>query len=193
MITARIQFTGISPMSQQKYLQEPKLERELPHEYEERVWRKKMHTSPEGEVLVPALAIKNCIAEAVKFLSSSSDDMKIQGKGKATYTKHFESGILVTDPLLTGVKADDVNPLWLNVPTDGQRGGKKRVPKAFPEIQNWKGEATVYVLDEVINREIFQKALDAAGMFIGLGSLRVRNNGIFGRFKAEVVEWKKGM
>jgi hypothetical protein len=50
------------------------------------------------------------------------------------------------------------------------------------------------VLDEIITAPILKEFLIESGNFIGLGSLRVSNNGIFGRFgvgAVTLVEEKK--
>lgn len=40
------------------------------------------------------MAFRNCLAEAAKFLS-----IQIPGKGKSTYTKHFEAGLIIPAPM----------------------------------------------------------------------------------------------
>jgi len=132
------------------------------------------------------MAFKNCLSEAAKFLS-----VQIQGKGKATYTKHFEAGVLVMDALELPLKKEEVQGEWLFVPSDGKRGGGSRVMKCFPFIPNWKGEVKFYILDETITKDVFQKHLKEAGNFIGIGRFRPRNNGFYGRFKVVGLEWQE--
>jgi hypothetical protein len=125
------------------------------------------------------MALKNCLAEVAKFLGET-----VPGRGKATYTKHFEAGLLVTDPLMLGVKAKDVAGERLFVPSDGKRGGGTRVWKTFPVIPKWETRATIYVLDPVLadKPEKIEEYLNHAGKFIGLGRFRPRKNGFNGRF-----------
>jgi hypothetical protein len=130
------------------------------------------------------MSFKNCISEAAKFLG-----MQIPGKGKATYTKHFEAGILVPEPVVLPVLAKDVEGIWLYVPSDGRRGGSKRVWKCFPVLQEWTGDVTFLVLDETITEEVFRYHLEQAGKFIGIGFFRPRNNGYYGRFAVERIQW----
>jgi hypothetical protein len=143
-----------------------------------------MHMNDQGNVVIPPMALKNCIAEAAKFLG-----MQIPGKGKATYTKHFEAGVMVTDCIDLGIKADEVPGEWLFVPSDGKRGGGSRVEKCFPKIDKWSGTVTFYVMDETITKDVFEKVLTEAGKFIGLGRFRPRNNGYYGRFTPVKFEW----
>jgi hypothetical protein len=186
MIKATVALESLSPLAQNRHHETPKLQREIEKDYETRTWIERAHIDENGNLFIPPLALKNCLCEAAKFIS-----MQIPGKGKSTYTKHFEAGVLVVDPLMTGIKKEDITPLWLFVPADGKRGSGKRVNKAFPYILKWKSTATVYIIDEIITKEILQEHLDKAGQFIGLGALRVRNQGICGRFKAEVRKWEK--
>ena len=53
-------------------------------------WRERLHVNSDGYVFIPPMAFKNCISEIAKYRSD-----KIPGKRNATYTKHFESGVLV--------------------------------------------------------------------------------------------------
>jgi len=169
---------GISPYSQSRYYEVPSLPKESSEAKERRTWRERMHVDKNGNVLIPPMAFKNCVSSAAKYLS-----VRIPGKGKATYTKHFEAGVLVTDPLVLPVKKDDVEGLWLFVPSDGKRGGSKRVWKCFPLINSWRGEVTFYILDETVTKDVLVEHLEEAGKFVGLGYFRPQNNGYFGRFR----------
>ena len=171
---------------------EPKKEREGHADYEERTWSARLHKNEKGQVIFQPLQFKNCLRDAAKYLSES-----IPGKGKSTFTKHFKSGIMVFDSMQlytpTGrpILAADVPPLWLNVPSDGMTGGTKRVPKAFPEVKEWAGTIEIHVLDKTITRDVLHRHLTEAGNFIGLGSMRVGNGGITGRFEVVSLTEKK--
>jgi hypothetical protein len=118
--------------------------------------------------------------------------MQVPGKGKATYTKHFEAGIMVDpEPIVLPDIAADVEGIWLYVPSDGKRGGSKRVWKCFPIIKNWEVDVVFHVLDETITEEIFLKHIQEAGRFIGIGFFRPRNSGYYGRFSVESLNWVK--
>ena len=135
-----------------------------------------------GECFLSPLAVKNCLTEVAKYLGES-----IPGKGKATFTKHFRAGIMVTDPLLLGVKAADVSPLRLFVPADGKTGGGKRVWKNFPTIQQWSCRGEIYILDPTLIDKPgkIHEYLSHAGKFVGVGVSRPANGGYFGRFIVE--------
>lgn len=184
MRTVVTSLESVSPYSQSKFYQTPKLQKEIAKDYEERTWRDRLHTNEDGNVFIPPMAFKNCISEAAKFLS-----VQIPGKGKSTYTKHFEAGILVMDSLVLPVKKKDVDGEWLFVPADGKRGSGKRVLKCFPVLQSWKGDVKWFVLDETITAEVFEQHLREAGNFIGIGRFRPRNNGFYGRFAVRKCVW----
>lgn len=173
---------GTTPYSQSKHYSEldvPKLEKESPDAYDLRTWRNRMHVK-DGEVFIPPMALKNCLAECAKYLQT-----RIPGRGKSTYTKHFEAGVMVADPLMLGCQASEVECEALYVPSDGRRGGSSRVTRRFPFISPWSVDATIHVLDETITETVLRHHLEQAGQFIGMGRFRPRNNGFYGRFVVE--------
>lgn len=176
-----IRLKSASPISFGRHHTTPKKDRELANEYEHRTWQERLHYTAEGEVFIQPMALKNCLASTAKFLG-----LQIPGKGKSTYTKHFESGLLCTDPIKLGIHKDTVEREVLFVPSDGIRGSGKRVEKVFPLIREWQGEATLYVLDDILSQKVLETHLDAAGKFIGLGRFRPQNNGFYGRFAASI-------
>lgn len=186
MKTVVATLESISPYSQSRHYETEKLPKESPADYEDRTWRDRLHVNDEGLVFIPPMAFKNCLSEVAKFLSK-----QIPGKGKSTYTKHFEAGVLVMDPLVLAVKKADVQCETYFVPADGRRGSGKRVTKHFPVIPHWSGAVTFYVLDETITQDVFREHLEEAGRFIGIGRFRPRNNGFYGRFSVKQVKWEQ--
>ena len=184
MHTVTATLKSISPYSQSKHITAPKLERETGADYEKRLWRERLHVDDDGFVFIPPMAFKNNLAEAAKFLGQ-----QIPGKGKSTYTKHFEAGVLVTDGPRLRVKKSDVQGEWLFLPSDGMRGSGKRVDKCYPVIPSWQVEVVYYVLDDAITQDVFRYHLEQAGKFIGIGRFRPRNNGYYGRFEVVRLEW----
>lgn len=189
-------LSSLSPYSQSRHHGIERESTENFNEFEEKHWRRRMHVDESGMVFIPPMALKNCLSEAAKFLS-----IKIPGKGKATYTKHFEAGVLVMDPVNLEIHESDVKPEWLFLPSDGRRGSGSRVMKCYPRIDDWRGIAKFYVLDDTITATsvvngkpqegAFERHLREAGSFIGIGRFRPRNNGYYGRFKVEKVEWSE--
>lgn len=184
MRTAIITIEGMSPYSQSKYHEEPKIGQESSDAHERRTWRHRMHVNKDGYVFIPPMAAKNGLVSAAKFLN-----MKIRGEGNKTYTKRFESGVLCLDPLVLPVKRDEVASEELFVPSDGIRGSGKRVVKVFGVIPSWGGDFTVGVMDEKITEEVFAQHVDAWGTYIGIGRFRPEKNGFYGRFVAKEIRW----
>jgi len=184
MTMAKAYLKSVSPYSQSKHYNVPKLDKENARDYEARTWRERLHVDEDNQVFIPPMAFKNCLSEAAKYLS-----IQIPGKGKATYTKHVESGVLVVDPVMLPLEKDEVKGEWLFVPSDGVRGSGKRVEKCFPVIPTWGGIVQYHILDATVTHEVFEHILNEAGKFIGIGRFRPRNNGFYGRFTVEKIEW----
>lgn len=180
MIRCTFKLVGASPISFGRPIVSKKNTGEKPDDFEERTWRERCHVDDRGELFIPPMALKNCLSEVAQYLGES-----VPGKKCATYTKHFVAGLLVTDPMPLGVKLDDVEGNRVFVPSDGKRGGGKRVWKIFPIVRSWKTHATVYIADPAIKPDKLLEYLEHAGKFIGMGVFRPRNNGYFGRWTVE--------
>lgn len=185
MKRAVVSIKGMSPYSQSRYIKVEKKEKELASDFEARTWRERMHSDKAGNVIIPPMAFKNCLSEAAKFLQC-----QIPGKGKSTYTKHFEAGVLVNSPLTLSIKKNDVHGEWLFVPASGKRGDGKRVERCFPVIHDWGGDIEFFIIDDTITEEPFRYHIEQAGQLIGIGRFRPRNNGYYGRFKVIDVKFE---
>lgn len=185
LIQAKAYLKSSSPYSQSKVITEPKLPRETHDDYEKRTWRHRLHTTKEGQVFIPASAFSNSLKEAAKFLA-----IPIPGQGKSLYTKNFESAVQVFEPLMLPLSSDEVEGETLHVPSDGRRGGNKRVWKTFPKIDTWEGEITYLVYDPIITQPVFERVLVASGLLIGIGRYRPRNSGVYGRYTVEKLRWE---
>lgn len=184
MKTAIVKLNGIGKLCQSRYHNTPKLEKEGPDAYEERTWKNKLHVTKDGRVFIPAMALKFALSAAAKFMGE-----KIKGRGQATYSKRFAAGILISDDIVTDVLATDAEANWLHMNADGIRGSGKRVFRCIPSIAGWSAEATVYVLDDLITEDVFERYIDECGKFIGVGQFRPENGGNAGRFEVESVKW----
>lgn len=186
MFKAIAHLESVSPYSPSRMHDTPKLEKERPDDYEKRTWREKAHANDNGNIFLPPMGFKLCLAECAKFLGE-----QIPGKGKATWTKHFEAGVLCMEPLELPVKKDEVQGEWFNMNADGKRGSGTRVRRCFPVIPEWKGAVNFYVIDNTITQKVFEHHISEAGKFIGIGRFRPRNGGFYGRFKLTKLEWQK--
>lgn len=185
MRTATIHVSSIGPYSQSKFYDVPKIGTESMEAYKQRTWRLHCHTDKNGHVIIPPMAVKNGLVSAAKFLG-----MKVRGKGQATYTKRFESGVITQDPLVLPLHIDDVVSESLFLPSDGVRGSGKRVVKIYPVIPEWSGAFKVVVIDEKIEDDIMAEHAEAWGKFIGIGRFRPEKNGFYGRFVVDKIKWE---
>ena len=187
-VTAECHLTSAGLYSQSRPYQVEKKPRETPADYEKRTWAERMHLSEvnKGKIVIPGMQFKNSLAECAKYMST-----QIPGKGKATYTKHFEAGVMPMGPMELDIKADDVTGEWVFVPSSGKRGDGNRVYKCFPKIDNWSGIMNFTIFDHTITEDVFKEHLMQAGQFIGIGRWRPRNNGMYGKFGVDKVIWKE--
>jgi hypothetical protein len=173
----------MSPYGQSRYHNTEKLEKETHDDYEKRTWLERAHINSDGFMFIPPMSLKHCVAECAKFLS-----VQIPGRGKATYTKHFEAGLMIVKPIVL-VTREEIKRLALHVPSDGRPGGEKRVMKYFPYVETWEGEAEYHILDDTITEPVFEYHLKQAGQFIGIGFSRPRRRGYWGRFEPTKFSW----
>lgn len=185
MKTATVKIKGISVLQQGRYHKTEKLEKESADDYEKRTWKNRLHTDKDGMVYLPPMAFKKSIETAAKYLS-----IPIKGKGKALYTKHFRSGILVPEAVPLGIHKDDVGGTWVLGNSQGRSGSAgPRVEKCFPTIHDWGGTVVYLILDEIITETVFSQCLIESGNLIGIGVFRPENGGYHGRFKVEKIKW----
>ncbi len=183
MKTALATLESISPYSQSKQHDMPKKEQELPRDYDIRTWRERAHFDDEGNCFIPPMAFKTCLSEAAKFLGK-----KIPGQRNATWTKHYEAGVMVLETVKLGVKKDDMGFEDLSLSPTGKRG-QMGVMKRMPLFQRWSAKVPFNIIDDCITESSFRETLDVAGQLIGIGRFRPRNGGYYGRFKVLKIEW----
>ena len=177
-------LASISPYSQSRAHEAAKLDRETSDAYEQRTWREKAHFDKAGQVYIPPMAFKMSLDKAAQMLG-----LQIPGKGKSTYTKYFLSGVLVLEPLMLGIKKDDLPFDRIHANADGVRGSGKRVWRIFPRIDQWEGDVDFHVLANEITKDVFEIALRQSGQFVGIGRFRPEKGGFYGRFEVKSVKW----
>lgn len=181
-----VHIVGITPYSQSRMHDAPKLDKERPDEYEARTWREKCTFDATGMIEIPAMAFKQALPIASKRLGD-----QIPGKGKATYTKFFEGDVICEGNAPLGVHKDDVASVTINANSDGVRGSGKRVKRIFPVIPApWRTSARFAIFDDTITQEVFERVFAASGMSVGIGRFRPEKGGLNGRFKAERFDWE---
>jgi len=185
---ASLTLTGISPYSQSRQHDAPKLQGENHEDYDIRTWRNKMNVATRDglpTVIMPAHGIQQSIAAAAKY-----SKRQIPGQGKATWTAKFKAGIaLLEDPSLN-LDPASVGAVTISANADGVRGSGKRVTRRFPIMPEWSASFDVYILDPIITQDVFREMVEIAGMFIGFGRFRPENGGTNGRFRIERLTWQ---
>ena len=197
MQRAKFKLEGTSPLVFGRPVNEEKMDEETPQQREQRTAHLKVFTDPDGNAAVNADAIKRSLEWAASW---RNDKLPGGAGGKATFKKRFTAGVQIVDQAFAvsngkaRIAPKDV-PIWdLYVPSDGQRGGKKRVWKAFPRIPApWYITGTLLVLDQSITEEVFRKHLETAGLFDGLGSMRAGNGGANGRFIVTELQFEDAL
>ena len=62
---------------------------------------------------------------------------------------------------------------------------KARVIVVRPKWSNWEAEFTLNVMNDTITHETVRQIIEHAGDYVGIGSFRPTNNGMFGRFEVK--------
>lgn len=181
-----VEFEGISPYSQSRMHDAPKLEKETYDDYEQRTWREKCTADEDGNVFIPAMAFKQALDAVAKRLGD-----QIPGKGKSTYTKHFTGGVICEQDIPLGYVKDEAPAITINANSDGVRGSGKRVKRTFPQWQKWKGVARFIILDDTVTKPVFERHFLEAGRFIGIGRFRPEKGGLNGRWRPVKYEWSE--
>lgn len=177
-------LSATAPYSASRAHEAPKLDRETADAYEDRTWKLKAHVH-EGHVFIPPMSFKMALDKAAKMLG-----LQIPGKGKSTYTKFFESGVLVTDPVFIASESE-IRCDRIHANSDGVRGSGKRVWRQFPRIDQWTADVPFHVLANEITPDVFEQTLRQAGAFVGVGRFRPERGGFFGRFRVDGLRWQE--
>jgi hypothetical protein len=186
MLQAICRLKSASPISFSRHHGTPKKTRELDKDYEERTWREKAHCDEQGMAYIPANMIGGSFRASALYLG-----MKIPGQGNKTFTKHIDAGIMVLEGIDLGVRKEDLESETLFVPSDGKRGGSKRVERTFPIVRAWEGVVTFYIGDPIVTEEAFLQHLKVMSKFIGFGRWRPRNGGLYGRSDVLDYKWQR--
>lgn len=185
MRTAIVRIRGASPYSASKVLEDrEKAPGESDDDHEKRCWRQRLNVDSEGQGIIPPMAFARAIQKAAKDYGG-----KVVGKGNTTWTKYFEQGLMVNEPLRLGVTRETVLSEWVFVPFDGVPGGGKRVMKCFPIVHKWGGNVEVNILDDEITPAVFEKVAKAAFTLVGVGRFRPEKRGYYGRAGVESIKW----
>ncbi len=183
-----IMVEGITPYSQSAHPGEDKEKSETWDDFEARVWRKKAHTLPGGEIFIPGDAFKLSLDEATK-----NRNEKIPGKAQQTWTGVFSMGIAAMSDMPLGVNIDDCLCERVFCHSNGKRMPGARVDRLFPILHSWGGVVTLRIFNDTITKEKFEEFFTMAGMIAGVGRGRPATGcprGL-GRYRPINFDWQK--
>jgi hypothetical protein len=180
----KVHIESVSPYSASRMHEEPKLAKETHEDYDKRTWRHKLTIDANGQVIIPAGAFKLAIDGAAKMVGG-----KIPGKGAATYSKLFTTGVVVDGDAPLGVDANAFDCIRIHANVDGIRGSGKRVFRYFPQIASWRTHFDALITDPELPDEVFERVMVAAGRCQGVGRWRAEKGGSNGRFTVTQFEW----
>jgi hypothetical protein len=184
MRSVNVWLESITPYSQSRPHETPKLAGETNDAMELRTWREKCNADAEGQIFIPAMGLKQCLDSAAQ---KSGD--QIAGSDKSTFTKYFKADCVCDADVALGIFKKDVGSVRVYCNVDGVRGSGKRVWRTFPQIVLWEASACFTILDDTITEAVFEKMLKLGGMGIGIGRFRPEKGGLNGRFKPTKFEW----
>lgn len=186
MRTCTVKISGAAPYSPCRMHTVQKRQDETYDDYESRTWREKCTTNAAGDVVIPAMAFKQALSAAAKRMG-----IQIPGKGRATYTKFFQSDVVCTGDVPIGVHKDEIDSITVSCHADGVRGSGKRVFRTFPQADEWSGTVEFLLVDKNIPKSVFDKVVKGAGLGVGVGRFRPENGGMNGRFRIDSVSWSE--
>ena len=141
-----------SPYSQSAQHAEPMLDRESHDDYNVRTWRNQCTVNVNGQVCIPAMALKQCIDVAAQKLGE-----KVPGRKGATFKGFITSGVICNGdvPISNGkaLTPADAAMVTINANADGVRGSGKRVTRRFPSFDKWHGVAEFTLIDDIVTPE----------------------------------------
>lgn len=156
--------------------------------FQTRTWKECAHYNEKNEVFIPGMSFKKAIDTACrKFGGRVAEDVKKAGSGQQKWFSHFTGGYLPVTDLMLGVKKDDMKEHPFPMP----RKDGNAVIITLPIFKTWKGQIEFHVFDDLIPNEVFERHLNDAGQFVGVGQWRAENGGLNGRFTIKKVTWKK--
>jgi hypothetical protein len=176
MKTFEADLRSLTPYSQGRHHNTPKEPRELDPAYEARTVLLKLHTAV-GEIYIPPMCFKLMLQSTAQYSGE-----RIPGKGQETYTKHYRRGIICPEPIMLGLKPEEVRVVDLFLPSQPGKPKSPRVWKKFPVIDQWSGVLQIIAIDDIFTAEVVRRHLELGGLITGIGVWRTENSGMQGKF-----------
>lgn len=185
--TATVTLKSLSPYSQSREHESPRLEGETHDAYDKRTAIEKGHYNAAGHLVIPATAMHQAICMAGQYSKK-----QIKGQGKATWTAKLKAGLAITENIDMNIPKAQVDIVRISCDSMGRTGtqAKSRVPRHFPQVPAWQATFEIFILDPIITEDILVEMINTAGLFVGIGRWRpIMNGGQNGRFTLTNCVW----
>lgn len=136
-----------------------------PAKYELEHFREKAYTNDDGELVIPARAIKKMAIDACKFYPK-----KPKGTNFKSFGPFIQAATIVPTDAALGVQASALRPLTLIVGLDPSKGSKgPRGPRTRPMLPPvWKATAELIVFDPILTKDHLAEIFERAGKQVGV-------------------------
>jgi len=151
-------------------------------EYERQHFRDLCYRHGNGDLYIPARAIKKCLILGCKFITE-----KPRGVAFKSYGPIVEAALLVEQDATLSVGIDAVEPWSAVVNLDPSKGPKgPRGARTRPLIPTpWSAQTAITVMDDLLTGDVLARIADAAGKRCGLLDARTID---YGRCHIHVTE-----
>lgn len=130
------------------------------------------YRNTEGKCFIPSEHLRQSLIQAGTFMKSKVGVRTKSMKSIVASTFMVEPDEIIIPDYQAIDKRSTVN-----------RNNKARVMVIRPKWAEWGAEFTLNVLEPTITDETVSKLITFAGLYIGIGSYRPTNNGMFGKFE----------
>jgi len=131
----------------------------------------KLYLTEDEKPYVPSAYLRGMLIEAGK-------QFKIQGKGKATYSKLLGSAIEV-NPDAIEIISEGYKPFVISAVNPTTKG---RMIVKRPMFEDWSLKFEIAVLDDGVPVDVLKDIIEHGGNYVGIGDWRPNKKGKYGKF-----------
>jgi len=135
------------------------------------------YRNPDGKCYIPADQLRCSFINAGAYIKS-----KVGGRGKSM--KQLVAAMFTITPEQIIIPDYDV----IDKRSTVNRNVKARIITIRPKWTEWEPEFTLLVAEKSITTDMVRNVIEYAGNYVGIGSYRPTNNGMFGRFELKHIE-----
>lgn len=135
------------------------------------------YRSADGPCYIPAEQLRGSFIAAGSFVKA-----KVGGRSKSM--KSIVAAMFMVSPEQIHIPEYDM----IDKRSAVNRNIKGRVIVVRPKWSQWYAEFTLSIGEDSISKEAVNQIIDYAGKYVGIGSFRPTNNGLFGRFELISIE-----